>query len=60
MTSAAEETNAPFADEEWRTALEHAAGCLACRTPGVRCETGEQLLRAYEEAARQARSGGDA
>ncbi|MFJ2203493.1 hypothetical protein [Streptomyces violaceusniger] len=60
MTSAAEETNAPLADEEWRAALEHAAGCLSCRTPGVGCETGEQLLRAYEEAARQDRSGGDA
>ncbi|MBP8536477.1 hypothetical protein [Streptomyces sp. MK37H] len=44
--------------EEWRTALEHAAGCLACRMPGAVCSEGGQLLRAYEEATRQARSGG--
>ncbi|MGW3571162.1 hypothetical protein ACWDSL_46035 [Streptomyces sp. NPDC000941] len=41
----------------WHAALEHAAGCLACRTPGA-CSEGGRLLRAYEEAARQARSGG--
>ncbi|WNE98377.1 hypothetical protein PS467_25115 [Streptomyces luomodiensis] len=45
------------AETEWRAALEHAAGCPACRAPGTRCETGEHLLAAYEEAARQARSG---
>ncbi|MBU3868434.1 hypothetical protein KN815_31620 [Streptomyces sp. 4503] len=55
----AEETNDPFADEAWRAAIEHAAGCPACRTPGGGCSEGEGLLRAYEEAARQARSGGD-
>ncbi|MBU3869921.1 hypothetical protein KN815_39460 [Streptomyces sp. 4503] len=58
MTAAeqtAERTKDPFADEAWRAAIEHAAGCLACRTPGTGCETGERLLRAYEEAARQAR-----
>ncbi|WP_432047971.1 hypothetical protein [Streptomyces asiaticus] len=54
---ATEETNDPFADEAWRTAVEHAAGCPSCRTPGAKCETGEGLLRAYEEATRQARSG---
>ncbi|MEV5770064.1 hypothetical protein AB0L49_02170 [Streptomyces antimycoticus] len=48
----------PAAETEWRAAIDHAAGCLACRTPGTGCEAGEQLLRAYEEAARQARSGG--
>ncbi|WP_413799733.1 hypothetical protein [Streptomyces iranensis] len=53
--TAAEQTNDPFADEAWRAAIEHAAGCLACRTPGAGCEAGERLLRAYEEAARQAR-----
>ncbi|MBP8534852.1 hypothetical protein [Streptomyces sp. MK37H] len=52
----AEETKDPFADEAWRAAIEHAAGCLSCRTPGAQCETGERLLRAYEEATRQARS----
>ncbi|MFI8988680.1 hypothetical protein ACIG63_27330 [Streptomyces antimycoticus] len=55
-----EQAKDPFADEAWRTAIEHAAGCLACRTPGTGCETGEQLLRAYEDATRQARSGGSA
>ncbi|MFD8367842.1 hypothetical protein ACFV4E_37650 [Streptomyces hygroscopicus] len=44
------------AEEAWRAAIEHAAGCPACRTPGAVCETGEQLLSAYEEAARLARS----
>ncbi len=46
----------PAAANEWRAVLEHAAGCPACRTPGVMCETGERLLAAYERAARQARS----
>ncbi|MEE4595472.1 hypothetical protein V2J94_26915 [Streptomyces sp. DSM 41524] len=46
----------PAAVNEWRAALEHAAGCLACRTSGARCETGERLLGAYERAVRQARS----
>ncbi|WP_275559253.1 hypothetical protein [Streptomyces sp. 5-6(2022)] len=46
----------PAAANEWRAALEHAAGCLACRTPGAMCETGEQLLRTYEEATRKARA----
>ncbi|MFD0494574.1 MULTISPECIES: hypothetical protein [Streptomyces violaceusniger group] len=50
----------PAAETEWRAALEHAAGCLACRTPGAVCLEGGRLLRAYEEAARQARPGGDA
>ncbi|MBI0298082.1 hypothetical protein JBE04_27350 [Streptomyces sp. PRKS01-29] len=52
----AEEAKDPFADEAWRTAIEHAADCPSCRTPGAKCETGERLLRAYEEATRQARS----
>ncbi|GAA1674654.1 hypothetical protein [Streptomyces yatensis] len=43
-------------EEAWRAAIEHAAGCPACRTPGAVCETGEQLLGAYEEAVRLARS----
>ncbi|AJZ86012.1 MULTISPECIES: hypothetical protein [Streptomyces] len=58
MTAAgwtAEGAKDPLADEAWRAAIEHAAGCLACRTPGAGCETGERLLRVYEEAARQAR-----
>ena len=46
----------PAAANEWRAALEHAAGCLSCRTPGAMCDTGERLLSAYEGAARQARS----
>nr|WTB07380.1 hypothetical protein OG546_26085 [Streptomyces antimycoticus] len=53
----AAETNNPFADEAWRAALEHAAGCLTCRTPGAVCSDGERLLRAHEEAARKARAG---
>lgn len=51
MTAAkqtAEETKAPFADEAWCAAIEHAAGCPACYTPGGSCETGERLLHAYE------------
>ncbi|KUL64743.1 hypothetical protein ADL28_08630 [Streptomyces violaceusniger] len=44
------------ADEAWRAAIEHAAGCPACRTPGAVCETGERLLSVYEEAARLARA----
>lgn len=59
MTAAeqsAEQAKDPFADEAWRAAIEHAAGCLACRTPGAGCETGEQLLRAYEGVMRQARA----
>lgn len=63
MTAAeqtAEEIKDPFVDEAWRAALDHAAGCLTCQTPGARCETGEQLLHAYEDATRQARSGGGA
>lgn len=55
--TAAEQTVDPFADEAWRAAIEHAAGCLACRTPGGTCPEGEELLHAYEEAARRARSG---
>ncbi|AUA13965.1 MULTISPECIES: hypothetical protein [Streptomyces] len=51
-----EEPKDPFADEAWRAAIEHAAGCPACRTPGAECATGERLLHAYEEAARQART----
>ncbi|WP_435242275.1 hypothetical protein [Streptomyces cucumeris] len=45
----------PAAKEEWRAAIEHAACCLACRTPGAVCETGEALLAAYNAATRQAR-----
>ncbi|AEM87048.1 hypothetical protein [Streptomyces violaceusniger] len=51
-----EQTTDPFADQAWRAAIEHAAGCPACRTPSAECETGERLLRAYEAATRQARS----
>ncbi|MFE2445032.1 hypothetical protein ACFXDF_23800 [Streptomyces sp. NPDC059426] len=51
-----EQTPDPFSDQAWRAAIEHAAGCPACRTPGAQCATGERLLRAYETATRQARS----
>ncbi|MGW5446515.1 hypothetical protein [Streptomyces asiaticus] len=44
------------AEEAWRAAIEHAASCPACRTPDAACEIGEQLLIAYETAARLARS----
>ncbi|MFD8457478.1 hypothetical protein ACFV27_28865 [Streptomyces antimycoticus] len=54
--TAAEQTADPFSDQAWRAAIEHAAGCLACRTPDAACETGERLLRAYEAVTRQARS----
>ncbi|WP_431772170.1 hypothetical protein [Streptomyces cucumeris] len=47
----------PAAEDEWRAAIEHAAGCLACRTPGTVCETGEALLAEYNAAVPQARSG---
>ncbi|SEC89512.1 hypothetical protein [Streptomyces melanosporofaciens] len=57
--SCAETSTGPAAESEWRAALEHAAGCRACQTPGGGCSEGEQLLHAYEEAARQARSGGN-
>ncbi|WP_170061311.1 hypothetical protein [Streptomyces milbemycinicus] len=43
----------PVAEAAWRAALEHAAGCLACKTPGGACSQGEQLLRAYETTTRQ-------
>lgn len=58
--TAVEQTKDPFANEAWRAAIDHAAGCLACRTPSAGCETGEPLLHAYEEAARLARSESDA
>ncbi|WP_055552620.1 hypothetical protein [Streptomyces sp. NBRC 110028] len=57
MTSSQSATDL-FADEAWRAAIEHAAGCPACRTPGAGCEIGERLLHAYEEATRQARADG--
>lgn len=60
MTAPEALATGPAAVHEWRAALEHAAGCLACRTPGAICSQGEALLRAHEEAARQARSGGEA
>ncbi|MET7934516.1 hypothetical protein [Streptomyces sp. NPDC005322] len=46
------------AEEAYRAAVDHAAGCKECKTPGAGCETGERLLRAYNTATRQARSGG--
>ncbi|MFE5159624.1 hypothetical protein ACFRNT_14110 [Streptomyces sp. NPDC056697] len=52
----AETSTALAAETAWREAIEHAAGCLACRTPGTGCETGEQMLRAYDEATRKART----
>ncbi|WP_432010388.1 hypothetical protein [Streptomyces cucumeris] len=48
----------PAAEEEWRAAIEHAAGCFACRTPGTVCEPGETLLAKYNAATRRARPGG--
>ncbi|MET8180750.1 hypothetical protein [Streptomyces sp. NPDC005336] len=48
----------PVAEVAWSAAIEHAAGCHSCRTPGAGCERGEALLDAYEMAMRQARSGG--
>ncbi|MCM3807062.1 hypothetical protein ND808_14425 [Streptomyces sp. DR7-3] len=52
----AEEAKGSFTGQAWRMAIGHAAGCLVCRTPGVECETGRQLLGAYEEAIREARA----
>ncbi|OPF74052.1 hypothetical protein VT50_0227245 [Streptomyces antioxidans] len=60
MTTPEALTTGPVAVDAWRAALEHAAGCPACRTPGAICSQGETLLRAHEEAARQARSEGNA
>lgn len=40
------------ADAAWAAAIEHAAGCQDCRTPGAVCPEGEQLLRAYNQALR--------
>ncbi|MFG2583242.1 hypothetical protein [Streptomyces malaysiensis] len=51
-----EEAKGPSTGQAWRMAIGHAAGCLACRMPGVGCETGRQLLSAYEEAIRTARA----
>lgn len=52
-----EQTEAALnAEESWWAAIEHAAGCPACRTPGAVCQTGERLLSVYEEAARLARA----
>ncbi|MGW7756899.1 hypothetical protein ACWGK6_36215 [Streptomyces violaceusniger] len=44
------------AEDAWRAAIEHAAGCPACRTPGAVCEIGERLLSAYEGTARLTRA----
>ncbi|MCQ8835358.1 hypothetical protein [Streptomyces malaysiensis] len=52
----AEEAKGPSTGQAWRTAIGHAAGCLVCWTPGVECETGRQLLSAYEEVIREARA----
>ncbi|ATL86177.1 hypothetical protein DNK48_13195 [Streptomyces malaysiensis subsp. malaysiensis] len=51
-----EEAKGSFTDQAWRMAIGHAAGCLVCRMSGVECETGGQLLGAYEEAIREARA----
>ncbi|MEU0841853.1 hypothetical protein ABZ370_20625 [Streptomyces sp. NPDC005962] len=48
----------PFADETWCAAIKHAADFQDCKTPGAGCETGEQLLHAYEEATQRARASG--
>lgn len=37
------------ADDAWRAALEHGAGCDDCRATGG-CDTGRALLRAHREA----------
>ena len=57
MAQTQQTTPDPDAEKAWRAAIHHAAGCLACRTPGTGCGTGEELLHAYEGAVRQARSG---
>ncbi|SCF77118.1 hypothetical protein GA0115260_102326 [Streptomyces sp. MnatMP-M27] len=52
-----EQTEAALnAEESWWAAIEHAAGCPDCRTPGVVCQTGERLLSVYETAAQLARA----
>ncbi|OMI38226.1 hypothetical protein [Streptomyces sparsogenes] len=48
-------TRDPAEEAAWLAAIKHAAGCQACKTPGAVCSQGEQLLRAYEAATRQAR-----
>ncbi|MET7903998.1 hypothetical protein ABZS86_22150 [Streptomyces sp. NPDC005355] len=51
--AAQQTTPAVEAEEEWRAAVDHAAGCQDCKTPGAGCETGEALLDAYKAAMRQ-------
>ncbi|MCG0285197.1 hypothetical protein [Streptomyces sp. PSAA01] len=53
-----EQSAEPYPTDAWRAAIEHAAGCLTCRTPGAVSSEGERLLRTHEEATRKARSGG--
>ncbi len=54
LVASGEQTRAALdAEEKWRTAIEHAAGCLPCRTPGAACETGEALLATYNRALRE-------
>lgn len=45
------------AEEEWRAAIDHAAGCRDCLTPGAGCETGEALLDTYSRTLRTQRLG---
>lgn len=56
MTPASALDHETAADDAWRAALEHAAGCPECRTPGG-CETGQGLLDAYGDACRAERDG---
>ncbi|MET7933507.1 hypothetical protein [Streptomyces sp. NPDC005322] len=41
------------AEGEWRAAIDHAAGCRDCLTPGTGCDTGEALLDTYRQALRE-------
>ncbi|MET8011229.1 hypothetical protein ABZU86_01495 [Streptomyces sp. NPDC005271] len=50
-------TPAVDTEDEWRAAVDHAAGCRDCKTPGAGCETGEALLDTYNTATRRQRPG---
>ncbi|MBL1102096.1 hypothetical protein [Streptomyces coffeae] len=57
MTATANEQHeGDAADQAWRAAIGHVAACPSCRILAG-CERGDQLVRRYEEATRQARSG---
>ncbi|MBL1100169.1 hypothetical protein [Streptomyces coffeae] len=55
MTTQQDSHAATEAEQAWRAAIEHAAGCHACRTRGAVCERGETLLEAFNAVMHQQR-----